>query len=76
MMKMKKIQLIRPEVNIEFEKPILGRLFFVFFYFRLIKIGKIKYTVNIPSKLMKDAGHVCVKEMWYICIPIKFGDAE
>lgn len=38
-MKIKKFYIIRPEIEIEYKRPILGRLYLILNYWRFIKIG-------------------------------------
>lgn len=75
-MKIKKINLYRPEIEVKFNRPILARLYLALVFFRFVKIARIKVNINICSKLMKNAGHVTIKKLWYITIPkIKVVDA-
>ena len=68
-MKIKKITLLRPEIEVEFYKPFFSWCYFIFAYFRFVKVFKMKYRYDVCSKLMKDAGHVYFKTVWFICIP-------
>lgn len=70
MMKIKKLQVLRPEITIEYENPILGRLYFVFVVFpRLLTVKRARVKIKFPSKIVKDAGIVFVRKVWYIIIP-------
>lgn len=62
-MKMKKIQILRPEIDVVFCKPFLGCIFFVVWALTFIKVGKIKYQYKVLST------HIYNKTVWYICIP-------
>lgn len=68
-MKIKKIQIVRPEIEIEYCKPFWGRIYLAFTYPRFVKVVKMKCNINIASKLMENAGNVCIKRIWCICIP-------
>ena len=68
-MKCKKIKLLRPEIEVEYCKPFLGRLYLALIYHRFMKVGKIKYIIETPSRLIENAGHTCIQRIWYICIP-------
>ena len=69
MMKIKKVNFIRPEIEVKLCKPFISRLYLAFIFHRFVKVVRFKYTVNICSKIMKNAGHVTIKKAWYICIP-------
>lgn len=68
-MKIKKIALIRPEIEVETSKPLLGWCYIIFNYFRFVKFFKMKVRFVIWSKLLKDAGHIYTKPMWFVSIP-------
>ena len=70
MMKIKKLQVLRPEITVEYKRPILGRLYFVFAVLpRCIIVKREKINCVVCSKLLKDAGTVFIKKVWYIIIP-------
>lgn len=76
-MKIKKINIVRPEVEVEFHKGFVSWCYFVFAYFRFVRIFRMKYNISVYLKLMKNAAHVHFKTLWFICIPkvqIKKGD--
>ena len=68
-MKVKKIQLCRPEIEVEFAKPIIGRLYFAFVYPRLIKVKRAKISIFVKSQIHKFGGTVYVRKVWFIVIP-------
>jgi len=69
-MKIKKIQIVRPEIEVEFVKPILGRLYFITLIPKMFMIKKAKINLCIDSKLMPGcAGHVKTHKIWLVCIP-------
>jgi hypothetical protein len=75
-MKIKKINLYRPEIEVKFNRPILARLYLVLVFYRFVMIKRLKLNIFITSKIMKNAGHVTIKKCWYIVIPkIKVVDA-
>ena len=63
-MKAKKIHITRPEIEVKFERPILGRLQFFKFIPKLYTIKKVKVS-GIFSK--KDA--VFEKTLYVVTIP-------
>lgn len=66
-MKIKRIRIIRPEIMVEFKRPIIGRLYFLFMLPKMIMIKKA--TLNFEPAVIKPV-KVC-----FICIPkISFGD--
>jgi len=64
---MKRIQIIRPEVEIEFVKPILGRLYFLFILPQTIKV--IKRKVYVGSNLDYKFKDFKAKTIYFIGIP-------
>ena len=75
-MKIKKINLYRPEIEVKYNRPILARIYLAFVFYRFIKIKRVKLNINIPSKIMRNAGHVTTKKIWCITIAkIKVVDA-
>ena len=58
---MRKIYIIRPEIEIEYIKPI-GRLYMALNYWRLVKIGQYQICGN--RKIMKKD-----YKMYYIVFP-------
>lgn len=69
-MKNKKIQIARPEIEVEFEKPILSRLYFLTILPKMFMVKKVTLNVCINSKLLPGyAGHVKVIKGWLVCIP-------
>ena len=75
-MKIKKVWLNIPEIEVQCNRPILLRIYLAFVFYRFVKIKRIKLNINISSKIMKNAGHVTIKKIWCISIPkIKVVDA-
>lgn len=69
-MKFRKIRLLRPEFEVEFKKPIVGRLYLFFKFPTLCKVIKQRLYINITGKFgYADCGKGCVKNIYYICIP-------
>ena len=68
-MKIEKIMLLRPEIEVELRKPFFGWCYFILYIFRFVKVFRLKYRIDICSKLLKDAGHVYFRTAWFICIP-------
>lgn len=67
-MKIKRIRIVRPEVQIEFKKPILGRFYFLFMLPKMIMIEKVKLNFEPVIKPVK---------VYFIGIPkIKVGGAS
>ncbi len=67
-MKIKRIRIVRPEVQIEFKRPILGRLYFLFILPKMIKVVKRKLIFKPAVKPVK---------VYFIGIPkIKVGGAS
>lgn len=65
-MKIKKIRIVRPEITVEFKRPIIGRLYFLFMLPKMIMIEKVKLTFEPAVKPVK---------VYFIGIPkIRFGD--
>lgn len=73
--KIKKVQIVRPEVDIEFVKPILGRLYFFTIIPKLLMIKKGEIHIYHDSMLLPGcAGHMETRKIWFICVPkIRFG---
>ena len=72
MMKVKKIRLIRPEVEVDFKRPFIGRIYFAFVAFpQLIKImvKPVKIKFNINPFFPDYAGIVRTYRVFFICIP-------
>lgn len=67
-MKIKKFHLLRPEIEVESAKPVIGRLYLALNYPRLIKIlpGKIKCPLESFGGM---AGTVWMKKVYFIAIP-------
>lgn len=67
-LKIKRIRIVRPEVQIEFKRPILGRIYFLFMLPKMIKIVKGKLIFAPAIKPVK---------VYFIGIPkIKVGGAS
>jgi len=74
-MKVKRIRIIRPKVEVCFKKPILGRLYFLSVLPRMIMVKKAKR--NVGGYRMPGGEFVNMKPItfYFICIPkIEFGD--
>lgn len=69
MMKIKKIQLVRPEYEISFDRPFIGRLYLALWLPRLIKVKRAKFNIEIASPIHKYAGTVRTYRVWIIGIP-------
>ena len=70
MMNIKKLQVVRPEIEVEYQRPILGRLLTFFWVIpRLVKVKRVGFKIEIPSKLLKDAGTVYIHKVWFLVIP-------
>jgi hypothetical protein len=67
-MKIKRFQLVRPEVNIEFVKPILGRLYFLSILPKMIIVKKTKVCVGCCDT-GKDFKAMETKTVFIIGIP-------
>ena len=67
--KLKNFVFYRPVIEVQYVKPILGRIYLAFQFYRFVKFGVYKYNVYISSKLSGNAGFVCVKKMRYLAIP-------
>ena len=76
-LKIKRIRIVRPEVQVEFKRPILGRFYFLFMLPKLFVVKKAKINVLFDSKLLPEyAGYVKIIKMWFVGIPkIKVGGA-
>ena len=69
-MKFPKIRLLRPEIEVEFIRPIVGRLYLIFKLPALCKVINQKVCINITGKFCNvDCGKVYFKTIHYICIP-------
>lgn len=67
-MKIKRVQIIRPEIEVEIIKPILGRLYLVMMFPLLIKIKAFDY--RFTRKLYNGmAGIVWRKKCYIVAIP-------
>lgn len=68
-MKMKKVYFVRPEIEVEFTRPIIGRVYFAFIYPWLIKIKRcsVKMLLNCYDDGM--AGTVGIKRFYVIAFP-------
>lgn len=66
---MRKIQILRPEIDVVFHKPFLCCIFFAVWALTFIRVGKIKYQYKVRSTFRDNAGHIYNKTVWYICIP-------
>lgn len=44
--KLKKLYFIRPEIEIEYIRPVLGRLYIILNYWRFIKIGRCQILAD------------------------------
>jgi hypothetical protein len=70
MKKLKKLNLLRPEIEVEFSRPILGRLLLFFRFPSLCKIFKANICVNVAGRFgLVDCGRMTLAKVWYICIP-------
>ena len=70
MMKLKKLQVLRPEIEVEYQRPILGRLLTFFFVMKTaVRVRRVIFKIEIPSKLLKNAGTVYNCKVWYLIIP-------
>ncbi|MCF0106934.1 MAG: hypothetical protein HUJ53_09240 [Holdemanella sp.] len=68
-MKIKKVEIVRPEMNVEFERPILGRLYFITCIARLFSVA----TMNLQIYDM-EYNAVKLKKIYCIGIPkLRFG---
>ena len=75
-MKIKRVRIIRPEVEVVFKKPILGRIYFLSVLPRMIKV--IKKKMNVGGYMLPDGKFVNMKPItfYFIGIPkIKVGGA-
>lgn len=69
-MKIKKIQIVRPEIEVEFIKPILSRLYFLTVLPKMFMVKKAKLNICIDSALISGyARYVKTKKVWIVCIP-------
>ena len=76
-LKIKRFHIVRPEVEVSFEKPILGRLYFLFVLPRMFKV--IKKKMNVGGYKLPDGNFVNMKPItfYFIGIPkIKAGGAD
>ena len=67
-MKVNKVRIVRPEVDIEIIKPFIGKLYFAFVVLpQLIKVKrcKIKATLN----LNEYSGTVYTFRIWIVFVP-------
>lgn len=70
-MKQKRIQVVRPEINIEIIKPVIGWLYFFTILPKLIMVKKLNLAIF-------DKNHKTfnLKTMYVVCIPkIKVDDS-
>lgn len=44
--KLRKFYIIRPEIEIEYTRPVLGRLYIILNYWRFIKIGRCQILTD------------------------------
>ena len=67
---MKKLNLLRPEIEVETSRPVLGRLCLLAYLPKLIKVYRQNVCVNIAKTFgYVDCGTLTIKKVWYICIP-------
>ena len=64
MAKLKKLNLLRPEIEVEISRPILGRLYLLVLLPKLFKVGSIDFKVYAPG--YKET---IVRKYHYLCIP-------
>lgn len=76
-LKIKKIQIVRPEIEVGFKKPFLSRLYFLTILPKLFIVKKGKLNIYVNSTLLPGhAGHMKIQNVWFIGIPkIKIVDA-
>ena len=67
-MKIKKIRLVRPEIECELQKPFISRLYLLAVLPRFIIIKPLKYTVLL-TKDNGMRGHGIIKKQLVIAIP-------
>lgn len=67
-MKIKKIRFLRPEIEVELQKPFISRLYLLTVIPRLIVIKPFKYTVLL-TKDNGMRGHGIIKKQLIIAIP-------
>ena len=65
MAKIKKLNLLRPEIEVEISRPILGRLWLWFHIPKLIKRVRVEYVFNINRKY----GAIPIQYIDYLVIP-------
>lgn len=74
--KNRRIQVVRPEVSIEFVKPFLGRLYFLAILPKLLMFKRVK--MNVGGYRLKDGSFINLKPITILIIgipKIKFVDA-
>ena len=69
-MKLPKIKIVCPGIEVELQRPIIGRLYALIKYPAFCMVRKIKFKIIIPSKIApRYAGHIIWHRMWVICLP-------
>lgn len=68
-MKTKKFFVVRPEIEVEYARPIIGRLYLALIYPMLIKIKRGRINTLIKSYHGGMAGIVKVINVYFIAIP-------
>lgn len=68
-MKMKKLHLLRPEVETEISRPIRGRLQVFIMWLKCIRLGRINITIDRQFIDKMCHGSRVVDRLYYLCIP-------
>ena len=70
MAKLKKLNLLRPEIEVEISRPILGRLWLFVHIPSFCKMFKADVCVNVAGRFgLVDCGRLTLAKVRYICIP-------
>lgn len=70
MAKLKKLNLLRPEIEVEISRPVLGRLWLFLRFFSFCKVIRATIGVKVEGRIcFADCGSVTLKKVLYICIP-------
>lgn len=68
-MKIKKVQLIRPEFEVEVIRPVVGRIYLFFKFLTLCKVFKQRVQIVFAPYVPKDVKVYKCEDIYYISIP-------
>ena len=70
-MKMKRFRIFRPEIKVEFVRPILGRIRFIISAPGFLKLATCQFVINTPD------GQKPLKKIYILAFPkFEFSDAR